>query len=374
LRPVVPFLELCTQYRQVKAEIDWAIQDVLDCGVFLFGRQGEAFEKEFAAYLDVPHAVAVSSGTEALRLALLAAGVGPGDEVITSALTAVATVVAIEGTGARAILADIDPETYTLDASEVESRLTPRTKAIVPVHLYGHPADLEPLFAIASHRRLEIVEDACQAHGATYQGKKVGVFGLFGCFSFYPTKNLGGCGDGGMIVTSSADHAEHVRLLRNYGERGRFEHHVRGFNCRLDELQAAILRVKLQHLDAWNAQRRRLASGYYKGLKGSGVKVPVERPGTTHVYCSYVIRHPSRNRLQKWLADRGIDARVQYPRPIHLQPAYRDLGAAPGSFPGAEEAASEILSLPIFPELDESRIEAVCDAIRAFAAWLEELE
>jgi dTDP-4-amino-4,6-dideoxygalactose transaminase len=374
LRPVVPFLELSTQYRQVKAEIDWAIQDVLDCGVFLFGRQGEAFEKEFAAYLDVPHAVAVSSGTEALRLALLAAGVGPGDEVITSALTAVATVVAIEGTGARAILADIDPETYTLDASEVESRLTPRTKVIVPVHLYGHPADLEPLFAIASHRRLEIVEDACQAHGATYQGKKVGVFGLFGCFSFYPTKNLGGYGDGGMIVTSSADHAEHVRLLRNYGERGRFEHHVRGFNCRLDELQAAILRVKLKHLDGWNAQRRRLASGYYKGLKGSGVKVPVERPGTTHVYCSYVIRHPSRNRLQKWLADRGIDTRVQYPRPIHLQPAYRDLGAAPGSFPGAEEAASEILSLPIFPELDESRIEAVCDAIRAFAAWLEELE
>jgi dTDP-4-amino-4,6-dideoxygalactose transaminase len=374
LRQVVPFLELCTQYRQVKAEIDWAIQDVLDCGVFLFGRQGDAFEKEFAAYLDVPHAVAVSSGTEALRLALLAAGVGAGDEVITSALTAVATVVAIEGTGARAILADIDPETYTLDASGVESRLTSRTKAIVPVHLYGHPADLEPLFAIASHRRLEIVEDACQAHGATYRGKKVGVFGLFGCFSFYPTKNLGGYGDGGMIVTSSADHAEHVRLLRNYGERGRFEHHVRGFNCRLDELQAAILRVKLQHLDAWNAQRRLLASGYDKGLKGSGVKVPVERPGTTHVYCSYVIRHPSRNRLQKWLADRGIDARVQYPRPIHLQPAYRDLGAAPGSFPGAEEAASEILSLPIFPELDESRIEAVCDAIRGFVASLEELE
>jgi dTDP-4-amino-4,6-dideoxygalactose transaminase len=368
LKPAIPFLELCTQYRQVKAEIDRAIQDVLDCGVFLFGGQVAALEREFAGYHGVCHAVGVSSGTSALRLALLSAGVGPGDEVITSALTAVATVVAIEATGARAILADIDPETYTLDASQVESRLTPRTKAIVPVHLYGHPADLEPLLAIAAHRGLEIVEDACQAHGATYQGKKVGGFGLFGCFSFYPTKNLGGYGDGGMIVTSSADHAEHVRLLRNYGERGRFEHHVRGFNCRLDELQAAILRVKLQHLDAWNAQRRHLARGYDRGLKGSGVKVPVERPGTTHVYCSYVIRHPSRNRLREWLADRGIDARVQYPRPIHLQPAYPDLGAGAGSFPEAEQAASEILSLPIFPELDESAIGTVCDAVRGFAA------
>ena len=367
MRPAVPFLELYTQYRQVKTEIDRAIQDVLDCGVFVFGGQVAAFEKEFAAYLGVPHAVGVSSGTDALRLALLGAGVGPGDEVITSALTAVATVVAIEGTGARAILADIDPETYTLDASQVKSRLTPRTKAIVPVHLYGHPTDIEPLLAIADHRRLEIVEDACQAHGATYQGKKVGGFGLFGCFSFYPTKNLGGYGDGGMIVTRSADHAEHVRLLRNYGERGRFEHHLRGFNCRMDELQAAILRVKLRHLDAWNAQRRDLAREYDRGLKGTGVKVPVGRPDTTHVYCSYVIRHPSRNRLQEWLADHGIDARVQYPWPIHLQPAYRDLGAGSGSFPAAEQAASEILSLPIFPDLDESAIATICDAVRAFA-------
>jgi dTDP-4-amino-4,6-dideoxygalactose transaminase len=368
VRPAVPFLELRTQYRRVKADIDQAIQNVLDCGVFLFGGQVEAFEKEFAAYLGVPHAVSVSSGTDALRLALLGAGVGPGDEVITSALTAVATVVAIEGTGARVILADIDPETYTLDASEVEGRLTPRTKAIVPVHLYGHPADIEPLLALAARRGLEIVEDACQAHGATYEGKKVGGFGLFGCFSFYPTKNLGGYGDGGMIVSGSADDAEHVRLLRNYGERGRFEHHLRGFNCRLDELQAAILRVKLRHLDAWNTQRRYLARSYGRGLKGTGVKIPVERPDTTHVYCSYVIRHPWRNRLREWLADHDIDARVQYPRPIHLQPAYRDLGAGSGSFPEAEQAASEVLSLPIFPELDESAIGTICDAIRAFAA------
>jgi dTDP-4-amino-4,6-dideoxygalactose transaminase len=368
LRPAIPFLELCTQYRQVKAEIDRAIQDVLDCGVFIFGGQVAAFEKEFAAYLGVSHAVGVSSGTDALRLALLGAGVGPGDEVITSALTAVATVVAIEATGARVILVDIDPETYTLDTSQVERRLTPRTKAIVPVHLYGHPADVEPLVAIAACRGLEIVEDACQAHGATYHRKRVGGFGLFGCFSFYPTKNLGGYGDSGMIVTGSAHHAEHVRLLRNYGERGRFEHHVRGFNSRLDELQAAILRVKLRHLDAWNAQRRHLARGYDKGLKATVVKVPVERPDTTHVYCSYVVRHPSRDRLREWLADHRIDARVQYPRPIHLQPAYRDLGAGLGSFPEAEQAASEILSLPIFPELDEVAIGTVCDGIRTFAA------
>jgi dTDP-4-amino-4,6-dideoxygalactose transaminase len=364
----VPFLELCTQYRQVRAEIDRAIQNVLDCGVFVLGGQVEAFEKEFAAYLGVPHAVGVSCGTDALRLALLGAGVGPRDEVITSALTAVATVVAIEGTGARVILVDIDPETYTLDASEVERRLTSRTKAIVPVHLYGHPSDMEPLLAVAAHRGLQIVEDACQAHGATYQGKKVGGFGLFGCFSFYPTKNLGGYGDSGMIVTGSADHADYIRLLRNYGERGRFEHHVRGFNSRLDELQAAILRVKLRHLDTWNAQRRNLATQYDKGLMGTRVKVPIERPDTTHVYCSYVIRHPSRNRLREWLADHGIDARVQYPRPIHLQPAYRDLGVGSGSFPAAEQAASDILSLPIFPELDESAIGTVCDAIRSFAA------
>jgi dTDP-4-amino-4,6-dideoxygalactose transaminase len=367
VRPAVPFLELSTQYRQIKSEIDRAIQDVLDCGVFVLGGQVEAFEKEFGAYLGVPYAVAVSSGTDALRLALLGAGVGPGDEVITSALTAVATVVAIEGAGARAILVDIDPETYTLDVSQVKSRLTPRTKAIVPVHLYGHPAGIEPLLAIAACQGFEIVEDACQAHGATYQGKKVGGFGLFGCFSFYPTKNLGGYGDGGMIVTGSVDHAEHVRLLRNYGERGRFEHHVRGFNCRMDELQAAILRVKLRHLDGWNAQRRHLARGYDRGLKGTGVKVPVERPDATHVYCSYIIRHQSRNRLREWLADRGIDAHVQYPWPIHLQPAYRDLGAGLGSFSVAEQAASEILSLPIFPELDEFAIATICDAVRAFA-------
>jgi dTDP-4-amino-4,6-dideoxygalactose transaminase len=368
VRTVVPFVDLRTQYHQLKAEIDRAIQDVLDSGVFLFGSQVGVFEKEFAAYLGAPHAVAVSSGTEALRLALLAARVGPGDEVLTSAMTAVATVVAIEGVGARAILVDIDPATYTLDVTQVEARLTPQTKAIVPVHLYGHPTDLKPLLDIAASRGLEIIEDACQAHGATYYNKKVGSFGLFGCFSFYPTKNLGGYGDGGMIVTDSADHAEHVRLLRSYGERERFKHYLRGFNCRMDELQAAILRVKLQNLDASNAQRRLLARGYNTHLKGTSVKVPVERPETTHVYCSYVIRHPSRDRLREWLVDRGIDSRVQYPWPIHLQPAYRDLGAGPGSFPAAEEAASEILSLPIFPELDESQVAAVCDAIRAFVA------
>ena len=368
MRMVVPFVDLRTQYHQLKTEIDGAIQDVLDSGVFLFGGQVEVFEEEFAAYLGASHAVAVSSGTEALRLALLAADVRPGDEVLTSALTAVATVVAIEGVGARAILVDIDPATYTLDVSQVEARLTPQTKAIVPVHLYGHPTDLKPLLDIAASRELEIIEDACQAHGATYYHRKLGSFGLFGCFSFYPTKNLGGYGDGGMIVTGSADQAEHLRLLRNYGERQRFTHYLRGFNCRMDELQAAILRVKLRYLDASNARRRLLARAYDTHLKGTSLKLPVERPGNRHVYCSYVIRHPSRDRLREWLADRGIDTRVQYPRPIHLQPAYSVLGAGPGSFPAAEKAASEILSLPIFPQLDESQVAMVCDAIRGFAA------
>jgi dTDP-4-amino-4,6-dideoxygalactose transaminase len=367
VRTVVPFVDLRTQYNELKAEIDRAIHGVLDGGVFLFGTQVEAFEKEFAAYLGVPHAVAVSSGTEALRLSLLAAGVRPGDEVLTTAMTAVATVVAIESAGGRAILVDMDPATYTLDVSQVEARLTPRSKAIVPVHLYGYPADLTPLLDIAASRGLAIVEDACQAHGATYCNKKVGSFGLFGCFSFYPTKNLGGYGDGGMIVTGSADHAAHLRLLRNYGERERFTHDLRGFNSRMDELQAAVLRVKLKHLDAANARRRLLARAYDTNLQGTGVKLPVERPGSTHVYCSYVIRHPSRDRLREWLADRGVDTRVQYPRPIHLQPAYRDLATGPGSFPAAERAASEILSLPIFPELSHSQVAVICDAIRAFA-------
>jgi dTDP-4-amino-4,6-dideoxygalactose transaminase len=368
VRSLIPFVELRTHYHRFKAEIDRAIQDVLDSGVFLFGGQVEGFEKDFAAYIGTPHAVAVSSGTEALRLALLAAGVGPGDEVLTSALTAVATVVAIEGVGARAVLVDIDTATYTLDVSQVEARLTHQTKAIVPVHLYGHPTELNTLLDIASSRGLEIIEDACQAHGATYYNKKVGSFGRFGCFSFYPTKNLGGYGDGGMIVTSSGDHADHLRLLRSYGERERFKHYLRGFNCRMDELQAAILRVKLQHLDASNTQRRLLARGYDSHLKAIGVKVPVERPEATHVYCSYVIRHPLRDRLRQWLVDRGIDSRVQYPWPVHLQPAYSDLGAGFGSFPAAEKATSEILSLPIFPELDESQVTLVCDAIRAFVA------
>jgi dTDP-4-amino-4,6-dideoxygalactose transaminase len=368
VRPAVPFLELRTRYRRLKPEIDRAIQEVLDHGLFVLGPQVGTFEAEFAAYLGVPHAVAVSSGTDALRLALLAAGVGPGDEVVTSAFTAVGTVVAIEGAGARAVLVDIDPPTYTLDVHQIEARLSARTRAIVPVHLYGQPADLHSLMAIATRRGLAVVEDACQAHGATYHGRKAGSVGLFGCFSFYPTKNLAGYGDGGMVVTSSADHAERLRLLRNYGERDRFAHHLRGFNCRLDELQAAVLRVKLRHLDGWNGDRRRLAHRYKTGLEGTGVAVPVERQGGMHVYCSYVIRHPARDRLREWLAERGIGTSVQYPWPIHLQPAYRDLGVGPGSFPAAERAAAEVVSLPIFPELDEDAIDAVCDAIRAFAA------
>ena len=368
MRPGVPFLELRTRYHRLKPEIDGAIQDVLEHGLFVLGPEVGTFEAEFAAYLGVSHAVAVSSGTDALRLALLAAGVGPGDEVVTSALTAAGTVVGIEGTGARAVLVDIDPATYTLDVHQVEARLSARTKAIVPVHLYGQPADLHSLTAIATRRGLAIVEDACQAHGATYHGQKAGSVGLFGCFSFYPTKNLPGYGDGGMVVTSSADHAERLRLLRNYGERDRFAHHLRGFNCRLDELQAAVLRVNLRHLDGWNGDRQRLARRYRAGLEGTGVTVPVERPGGMHVYCSYVIRHPARDRLREWLAAHRIGTSVQYPWPIHLQPAYRNLGAGAGSFPAAEQAAVEILSLPIFPELDEGAIDTVCDAIRAFAA------
>jgi dTDP-3-amino-3,4,6-trideoxy-alpha-D-glucose transaminase len=358
---------LCSNPREQYAahcdEIRAAIDRVLDGGRYILGPELEAFESEFAEYCQSGHAVGVGSGTEALHLALAALGVGPGDEVITTAHSAVATAVGIRLCGATPVFADIDPDTYTLDPVDVERVVSSRTKAIVPVHLYGQPADLDALGAIAEKHGIPIVEDCAQAHGATFRGRRVGSFGAIAAFSFYPTKNLGAIGDGGAVVTADAELANRVRLLREYGWAERYVSHVEGWNSRLDELQAAILRVKLRHLDAGNDQRRSIAQRYDEGLRDSGLRLPVSRDLARHVFHLYVVASERRDVLQSHLKARGIGALVHYPVPIHLQPAYRSLTTRP--LPHTEHAAASVLSLPMYPELtneDQGKvIAAVCE-------------
>jgi dTDP-4-amino-4,6-dideoxygalactose transaminase len=370
----VPFNDLRAQYLSVKAEIDDAVAEVLDSGWFILGPQVEAFEREFAAYCEVSYAVGVGNGTEGLQLALLACGVGPGDEVITTPLTAVFTALAVSATGATPVFVDIDPETYTLDPSQLERAFTPKTKAILPVHLYGQCADMNPIVELARQYDLAVVEDACQAHGALYKGHKAGCLGHAAVFSFYPTKNLGAYGDAGMIVTDDQEIADQVRMLRNGGQRGRYRHVVKGFNSRLDELQAAILRVKLRKLDEWNAARRRLARLYNELLKESKVVTPVERGYAQHIYHLYVVRSRRRDDLRSFLQKHGVETLIHYPTPVHLQEAYRDSGDS-GLRRGerrlsllrrAESSADEILSLPLFPSLKERQVTHVCDLIGQF--------
>jgi dTDP-3-amino-3,4,6-trideoxy-alpha-D-glucose transaminase len=364
-------VDLKKQYASIKDEIDAAVTQVLEGGWYILGEQVSAFEREFAAFCSVDHAVGVGSGTAALHLALAACGVGPGDEVITVPHTAVATVVAVELTGARPVLVDVDPRRYTLDPERLEAAVTPRTRAVVPVHLYGCPADLGPIVEIARQHDLFVVEDCAQAHGAAYRGRRVGSWGDVAAFSFYPTKNLGACGDGGMVVSTSAELAERVRLLRQYGWRERYVSSAvggaKGLNSRLDELQAAILRVKLRHLGEWNERRRRLARLYNERLAGGGVTLPCEPENAVHVYHLYVVRHPRRDALRAFLRERGIGSLIHYPVPVHLQPAYGDLGYDAGAFPVAEAAAREVLSLPLYPELGEEEAVAVADGVAAFA-------
>lgn len=353
-------------YLAHREEIDAAIRTALESGRYILGEEVAAFEMEFAAYLGVSHAVGCGSGTEALRLALGALGIGPGDEVITVAHTAVATVAAIELAGATPVLVDIDPVHYTLDPARLEAAITPRTKAILPVHLYGQPADLATILAVARRYGLRVVEDCAQAHGACWDGRRVGVFGDAACFSFYPTKNLGALGDGGMVVTNDATIATEARLLREYGWAERYVSHRVGWNSRLDELQAAILRVKLRHLDRDNARRRAIADRYDRELRDLGITLPARRPGATHVFHLYVIRHPQRDRLLDFCRQQGIAPGVHYPVPVHLQPAYRDRLAGAGSLPETERAAREVLSLPLYPELEEDAVTRVIATIRAF--------
>ena len=362
----IPLVDLKAAYRRLQAEIDAAAARVLAGGWYILGPEVRAFEEEFAAYLGLADAVGVASGTDALMLALRALGIGPSDEVITVAHTAVATVAAIELAGATPRLVDIDPTTYTLNPALLAAAITPRTRAIIPVHLYGGPADMDAILAVARAHDLAVVEDCAQAHGARYKGRMVGTMGDVAAFSFYPTKNLGALGDGGAVATNRPDVAGRLRLLRQYGWRERYVSDVAGYNSRLDELQAALLRVRLRHLDAENDARRRLAATYDAALAG----LPLARLSTAgdnrHVYHLYVIATTDRDALAARLAAQGIGTGVHYPVPVHLQPAYAHLGYAPGSLPATEAAARAILSLPMYPDLPAAGVETVAMAIADF--------
>jgi dTDP-4-amino-4,6-dideoxygalactose transaminase len=367
----VPFLELSRQHRQICEEINRAVARVLESGWYILGDEVAAFECEFAAACGVSHAVGVGSGTEALHLALRACGVQPGDAVITAPNTAVATVCAIAAANARPVFVDIDPRTCTLDPEELEHHLKAqparsRARAIIPVHLYGHPANMAPILTLAHEYGLKVIEDAAQAHGARYRDRQAGCIGDAGCFSFYPTKNLGAIGDAGMVVTDDDAVAGQVRMLRNYGEEAKYRNRIRGVNSRLDELQAAILRAKLIHLPRWVAARRGHARLYGELLDRAALTLPVEEPGAEHSYHLYVVRSSNRDGLRCHLEQNGIGTSIHYPMPIHLQQAYRDIGYEAGDFPHAELACREILSLPLYPELTEEEVRRVCSVISDF--------
>ena len=362
----IPFFDLTKQYNSIKSEIDDATARVLKSGWFILGPEVQAFEKEFAEYHGVKFASGVGSGTEAIHIALLALGIGAGDEVITVPNTAVATVAAIEMTGARAVLCDVRSDSMLMDVEKFARAITPRTKAIIPVHLFGQSCDLDPILEIARSppAKIFVLEDCAQAHGAMYRGKRVGSYGDIAAFSFYPTKNLGAYGDGGAIITNDATLAERVNLLRQYGWRERYASDIKGMNSRLDELQAAILRVKLRHLDAWNTARRERAALYTELIRT--VTPPREMPYGQSVYHLYVVQSPKRDALIAHLKARGIGTAIHYPQMIHRQAAYTNLGYGAGSLPVAEKLEREILSLPLYPELLLDDVRAVANAVNEF--------
>jgi len=366
-RPI-PFLDLKAQYRTIKSEIDAAIQRVMESQYFILGPEVEAFEKEVAAYLQVKHAVACASGSDALLLALMALDVGPGDEVVTTPFTFGATGLTVARLRARPVFVDIDPVTYNIDPRKITRAITAKTKAIIPVHLFGMAADMNEIMAAA--QGVPVVEDAAQAIGATYAGKPVGGFGRCGCFSFFPSKNLGAAGDGGLLTTNDPDFADKLRMLRNHGGKSKYESELIGMNSRLDALQAAILRVKLPHLEAWSEGRQRNAERYAKLFRDRGLDLTVRLPQTganrDHIYNQYVIRVPRRDRLKAYLGERGIPSEIYYPIPLHLQRALAYLGYTPGDLPESEAASREVLALPVFPELTSEQQELVVDSIAEF--------
>jgi dTDP-4-amino-4,6-dideoxygalactose transaminase len=359
---MIPFLDLELQHRPLLGELADAARQVIESGHFVLGERTVAFEQAFAAYCGARHAVAVNTGTSALHLALLAAGVGPGDEVITTPATFVATVAAIQYAGATARLVDIDPVTWTLDPERLEAAITPRTKAVIPVHLHGRLADMPRILQIARAHGLVVIEDAAQAHGAEAHGRRAGAFGDLACFSFYPGKNLGACGEGGAVTTDRPDLAERLRRLRDWGQERKYLHAEKGFNYRMDEIQAALLQVKLPHLDGWTALRRQAAAQYDRRLDAAGIVHAAPMTGGDHVYHVYAVRVADRDAVRARLAS-AVGTNIHYPIPVHLQPAYADLGYRAGDFPVAEALADETLSLPMFPGLTEAQVETVCAAL-----------
>jgi dTDP-4-amino-4,6-dideoxygalactose transaminase len=360
---MIPFLDLGAQYRELKSEIDAAIATVFENSQFILGPETAAFEQEFAAYCGAEYAVGVNSGTSALHLALLAAGIGPGDEVITVPFTFYATVATLGYVGATPVFVDIDPATFNMDVSRLEAAITARTRAILPVHLYGQPADMDPILDIARRHKLVVIEDAAQAHGAEYKGRRAGGIGDFGCFSFYPTKNLGAAGEGGLVTTNNPEYARVLASLRNWGEQSRYYPVLKGYNYRMPAIQAAILRVKQRRLEAWTEMRRSLAAEYDRLLENSGVVTPRALPDVRHVYCLYTIRAQDRDELQAALERAGIQSAVHYPVPIHLMPAYATARYKAGDFPAAEACASSVLSLPLNAHVTHEQVERVASQV-----------
>ncbi len=362
---MIPFNNLKPLHEQLRGELDAASKRVLDSGWYILGPELEAFESAFAAYHQVRYAVGVANGTDAIELALRAAGIGMGDEVITVAHTAVATVCAIEQTGATPVLVDIDAASYTISVAAAEAAITPRTKAIIPVHIYGHPADVSGLRKLVDQHKLLLIEDCAQAHGARVDGQLVGTWGHMASFSFYPTKNLGAYGDGGAVITNDAGYAANLKKLRNYGQTNRYIHEERGINSRLDEIQAAILSVKLAHLDAHNAERNRLALFYKESLQDlNQVQLPLSPSNVKHVYHLYVVRVAGRDAIMESLKQQGVGTLIHYPVPVHLQQAYESLGYKKGSLPETERAAAEIVSLPMYIGLTTENIQTIGYALK----------
>ena len=360
----IPFLDVGAAYKELKPEIDAAIARVLDSGWYILGPEVEAFEAEYAAYCEAEHAIGVANGLDALHLALLAMGVGPGDEVIVPSNTYIATWLAVSQCGATPVPVEPVEATYNIDPARIEAAITPATRVILPVHLYGQPADLDPILAIARKHGLRVLEDAAQAHGARYKGRRIGAHGDAVAWSFYPGKNLGALGDGGAVTTNDPELADRIRVLRNYGSRVKYVNEVKGFNSRLDPIQAAVLRVKLRVLDEWNARRRGIAQRYLEGLAGSGLVLPQVPEWAEPVWHLFVVRHPERDALVKRLNEAGVGTLIHYPVPPHLQAAYAEMGFGVGAFPVAERMAGEVVSLPMGGQMAAEGVEVICGVCR----------
>jgi len=362
----IPLLGLAKQYESIKGEIGQAISQVLEGGIFIMGENTSAFEKEFSSYCSTSHCIGTASGTDAIFLTLKALGVGKGDEVITCSNSFIATALAITNTGATPIFADASQENFNILPKSLEEKISPKTKAIIPIHLFGQPSPMNEISEIASKHSIPVIEDACQAHGALYNSKKAGSLSDAACFSFYPSKNLGCYGDGGAITTNNSELHEKLSLLHNYGQTKKYHHSIKGFNSRLDEIQAAVLRVKLKKLDSWNKQRRKNAAQYKKLVSNPCISLPIEEPYATHVFYQYVVKSEKRDALQSHLTANHIPTIIHYPVPIHLQPAYSELKLSKGTLPNTEELAGQILSLPVYPELSQQQIELAASALNSF--------